>query len=178
MKERLQVYENNAEKGLANNFNMEDIKGAAATLYIAGNDTTATTVVLFILYMIQNPEAQRKGQEEMDRVVGTERLPTWEDIPKLKYLNLILQECYRMCPLSPLGIPHASSEDDIYNGMFIPKGTIVYQNVWAMHHDEKVYSDPFTFNPERFAPEADGGKNEPYPVGNFGFGRRYETVSL
>lgn len=75
---------------------------------------------------MQHPEAQKKAQEEMDRVVGTDRLPDWDDIPNLSYLNLILQETYRMCPLSSLGIPHASVADDVYNGMFIPKGTTVY----------------------------------------------------
>ena len=77
-----------------------------------------------------------------------------------------------MNPLSPLGIPHASVADDVYNGMFIPKGTIVYPNVWAMCHDESVYAEPFRFWPERYLPRDQGGNGEPLPVGNFGFGRR------
>ncbi|KAK0652564.1 cytochrome P450 [Cercophora newfieldiana] len=153
-------------------FGLEDIKGAAATVLIAGNDTTAATVTLLILYLMQNPHVQRKAQEEVDRVVGRDRLPTWEDTPNLPYMNLVLQETYRMNPLSPLGIPHASVKDDIYEGMFIPKGTIVYQNVWAMSHDPSVYADPFRFHPERYLPREEGGNGEPLPVGNFGFGRR------
>lgn len=128
--------------------------------------------MLFVLYLMQNPDAQRKGQEEVDRVVGKDRLPDWQDIPNLTYANLILQETYRMNPLSPLGIPHASIADDVYKGMFIPKGTTIYQNVWAMHHDESVYAEPFRFWPERYLPEEQGGRGEPFPVGNFGFGRR------
>jgi cytochrome P450 len=121
---------------------------------------------------MQNPDAQAKAQAELDRVVGSDRLPTWNDIPNLPYLNLILQETYRMNPLSPLGIPHASVSDDVYEGMFIPKGTIVYPNVWGMHHDESFYSKPFKFWPERYLSKEQGGNGEPYPVGNFGFGRR------
>lgn len=121
---------------------------------------------------MQNPHAQLKAQEEVDRVVGTDRLPTWDDIPNLPYLNLVLQETYRMNPLSPLGIPHAALNDDVYNGMYIPKGTIVYQNVWSMHHNEQVYSDPMKFRPERYLAKSEGGNGEPFPVGNFGFGRR------
>ncbi|KAK3325975.1 putative O-methylsterigmatocystin oxidoreductase [Apodospora peruviana] len=170
---RLAIYRENEDKGLPNEFEIEDIKGAAATIVIAGNDTTTATLMLLVLYLMQNPDAQRKGQEEVDRVVSAEgRLPTWRDIPNLSYTNLILQETYRMNPLSPLGIPHASVADDVYNGMFIPKGTIVYQNVWAMHHDESVYAEPFRFWPERYLPREQGGNGEPFPVGNFGFGRR------
>ncbi|KAJ9144244.1 Cytochrome p450 2c31 [Pleurostoma richardsiae] len=170
--DRLNIYNGNIEKGQNNEFTMDDIRGAAAAIYIAGNDTTATTVVLFALYLMQNPDLLAKAQEEIDRVVGNGRLPTWDDIPNLPYLNLILQETYRMNPLSPLGIPHAAVNDDVYNGMFIPKGTIVYQNVWAMHHNDAVYADPFSFRPERYLPKEEGGNAEPFPVGNFGFGRR------
>lgn len=130
-------------------------------------------MTLFVLYLMQNPDVQRKAQEEIDRVVGRDRLPTWEDTRKLSYVRLVLQETYRMNPLSPLGIPHASIKDDIYDGMFIPKGTIVYQNVWAMTHDPAVYAEPFRFRPERYLPREEGGNGEPFPVGNFGFGRRY-----
>lgn len=170
--DRLTIFNANAEKGKENEFDMDDIRGAAAAIYIAGNDTTATTVILFVLYLMQNPHAQLKAQEEVDRVVGTDRLPTWDDIPNLPYLNLVLQETYRMNPLSPLGIPHAALNDDVYNGMYIPKGTIVYQNVWSMHHNEQVYSDPMKFRPERYLAKSEGGNGEPFPVGNFGFGRR------
>lgn len=78
----------------------------------------------------------------------------------------------RIAPLSPLGIPHVNLEDDVYNEMFIPKGSIIYQNVFAMHRDENIYSDPYSFNPDRYIPKEEGGKGEPFPVGNFGFGRR------
>ncbi|KAK1767239.1 O-methylsterigmatocystin oxidoreductase [Phialemonium atrogriseum] len=169
---QLATYADNVEKGLPNEFDLEDIKGAAATITIAGNDTTSASVMLLVLYLMQNQDTQRKGQEEVDRVVGKDRLPTWDDIPNLPYMNLILQETYRMNPLSPLGIPHASIADNVYEGMFIPKGTIVYPNVWAMHHDDSVYADPYRFWPERYLPREKGGNGEPFPVGNFGFGRR------
>lgn len=121
---------------------------------------------------MQNPAVQARAQAELDRVVGPSRLPTFADLPNLPYLHLVLQETYRMNPLSPLGIPHAAVADDVYRGMRIPAGTVVYPNVWAMHHDERVYSDPFTFQPGRYLPLEEGGRAEPLPVGNFGFGRR------
>ncbi|KAK4185184.1 cytochrome P450 1A2 [Podospora australis] len=170
--ERISIFRKNAAESLANEFTLEDIQGAAATILIAGNDTTAATVMLLVLYLMQNPEAQRKAQQEVDCAVGGGRLPTWDDMSNLRYTQLVLQETYRMNPLSPLGIPHASIADDVYGGMFIPRGTIVYQNVWAMMHDESVYAEPFRFWPERYLPKEEGGNAEPLPAGNFGFGRR------
>ncbi|SPQ21574.1 f2ac1eeb-b7f6-445d-8e4b-e27435fa4e97 [Thermothielavioides terrestris] len=175
---RIGILHEDTQKGLPSEFGIEDIKGAAATIVIAGNDTTAATLMLLVLYLMQNPDVQRKAQQEIDRVVGTDRLPAMDDIPNLPYTNLVLQETYRTNPLSPLGIPHASLTDDVYNGMFIPKGTIVYPNVWAMLHDESIYAEPFRFWPERYLPKDQGGNEEPLPVGNFGFGRRYEQLEF
>ncbi|KAK3685203.1 cytochrome P450 [Podospora appendiculata] len=150
---RLAIHAANTQNGIPNEFDIEDIKGAAATILIAGNDT-------------------RKAQDEIDRVVGRDRLPSWDDLPYLHYARLVLHETYRMNPLSPLGIPHASVADDVYDGMLIPRGTVVYPNVWAMLHDEAVYARPLSFWPERYLPVEEGGNGEPLPVGNFGFGRR------
>jgi len=102
------------------------------------------------------------------------------------YLEYIIQETYRLYPLSPLGIPHAlvrddaTQDDEVYNDRYrIPPGTIVYPNVWAMGRDKTVYSDPDEFMPERYMPvprkpsgDKHEGRGEPYPQGNFGFGRR------
>jgi cytochrome P450 len=56
--------------------------------------------------------------------------------------------------------------------MLIPKGSIIYQNVFAMHRDPDVYSKAYEFDPDRYIPEDQGGRGEPAPIGNFGFGRR------
>ena len=134
---------------------------------------TAATVMLLILYLMQNPIVQQAAQAEVDRVTSHgARLPTFDDAASLPYLRLILAETYRMNPLSPLGIPHASVEEDVYEGMRIPAGTSVFPNVWAMMHDEEVYHEPERFWPERYLPRNEGGRGEPLPVGNFGFGRR------
>ncbi|KAI6476293.1 hypothetical protein MCOR18_007080 [Pyricularia oryzae] len=189
VRERLDVFRRNQQAGVDNDFGMDDIKGSAATILIAGSDTTATTVRLFILYMMQNPRVQKRARTEIDRAIGTttptemRRLPTWGDMNKLPYLALVLQEVYRSNPLSPLGIPHATLEDDEYRGMLIPKGTVVYPNAWAMAHDPLVYSAPDEFLPERYMPrgsitigqtkdDAAPGRGESLPIGNFGFGRR------
>jgi len=62
--------------------------------------------------------------------------------------------------------------------MLIPKGSIIYQNVFAMHRDPDVYSNPYEFNPDRYIPKSGGGLGEAFPVGNFGFGRRYVLFKI
>lgn len=69
-----------------------------------------------------NPDVFQKARAEIDRVVGTDRLPALSDRPKLRYIDYIVEETTRWRPLSPIGIPHKSLQDDIYNGHLIPKG--------------------------------------------------------
>ncbi|KAH9832690.1 Cytochrome-P450 monooxygenase [Teratosphaeria destructans] len=152
-------------------FTLEDIKGAAGAVFAAGQDTTWSTLVVFILNMVLHPEIQQKAQGIIDQVVGIERLPTFEDRPKLQYIDYIVQETLRWGPVSPIGVPHRSLQDDEYNGMFIPAGSYVYANARAMTHDERTYHNPDQFCPDRFAPTSEGGAGEPFPVGQFGFGR-------
>lgn len=123
----------------------------------------------FFLAMILFPEVQKKAQEELDRVIGTERLPTFTDRTSLPYVDAVVKEVLRWHPVTPTGVPHVAAEDDVYNGMFIPKGTMLIPNTWLFMHDENNYKDPHLFNPERFldkTPELD-----PHVLA-FGFGRR------
>nr|XP_036588384.1 cytochrome p450 monooxygenase [Colletotrichum truncatum]KAF6799757.1 cytochrome p450 monooxygenase [Colletotrichum truncatum] len=122
--------------------------------------------------MVLHPEIQEKAQALIDRVVGHERLPDMSDRPSLQYIDHIVQEVYRWSPLAPLGIPHKSLENDVYNGMFIPKGSIIFANSHAMTQDERIYRDPRSFNPNRYKSVSAGGHGEPLPLGQFGFGRR------
>ncbi|KAF8884123.1 cytochrome P450 [Infundibulicybe gibba] len=150
---------------------LDDIMGAAATIYSAGADTTWTTISIFVLAMLLHPNVQRKAQEEIDAVIASKRLPDFNDRGNLPYVNCVVQETMRWHPAVPLGIPHSTLEADIYNGMYIPKGALVFGNVWSMTHDPNVYHDPDTFDPSRFLPKPEGN-GEPHPIGAFGFGRR------
>ncbi|KAJ6559762.1 cytochrome P450 [Mycena capillaripes] len=152
-----------------------DLKGAAAVMFAAGEATTWGAVSIFILAMILHPEYQVKAQKEIDSVVGDHRLPDFEDRENLPLVECILQESLRWNSGLQLGLPHRVSEDDIYRGMLIPKGSLVFANIRGMSLNESVYSDPTSFYPERFLPKP-VGKGEPY-FNNavFGFGRRICT---
>ncbi|TDL29030.1 cytochrome P450 [Rickenella mellea] len=152
----------------------EDIISACtAVCYGAGTDTTAATMMSFILALLLYPDVQTRGQEEIDRVIGHGRLPTFDDRDKLPYIEGIVREALRWNPVLPLIIPHRSMKDDFYKGYFIPAGTQVIVNHWAISHNEVEYPDPARFWPERWMP---GGcsENSTHPAKvAFGFGRRY-----
>ncbi|KAF8073623.1 cytochrome P450 [Lyophyllum atratum] len=158
-------------EGRQNPATIEQIKAAAGVLYIAGAETTSSTLAFFFLAMVLYPECQTKAQEEIDAVVGRDRLPEFHDREQLPYVECLLQETLRWNHAVPLGVPHRSLEDDVYDGMFIPKGSIIIANTRGMSLDENVYADASAFEPTRFLPSP-LGRGEPYPVGPFGFGRR------
>ncbi|KAI0363948.1 cytochrome P450 [Pilatotrama ljubarskyi] len=151
------------------------IKMAAASIYAGGADTTVSAEMSFILAMGVYPSVQRKAQDELDAVVGPDRLPTYADLAQMPYLNALYLEVLRWNPVVPLGVPHAVLEDDFYEGYYIPKGSIIAVNQWKMLHDPEIYADPFTFSPERFLPkesEKEGQRElDPRKIA-FGFGRR------
>ncbi|KAI0352115.1 cytochrome P450 [Trametes cingulata] len=151
----------------------EFVKNCCGVVYSAGADTTVAALRNFTLAMILHPDAQSKAHEELDEVVGRDRLPNFEDRARLPYLSSIVKESLRWKAVSPLGVPHATLDHDNYRGYHIPKGATVLANIHAMLHDESVYSDPEAFKPERFLPAADGSQGEPDPArAAFGFGRR------
>jgi len=76
------------------------------------------------------PEVQRKAQEEIDGVVGTDRLPSFQDRQNLPYVDAIVKEVLRWHPVAPMGIPHMTTEDDVYEGYLIPKGALLLPNIW------------------------------------------------
>ncbi|KAJ5915533.1 hypothetical protein N7466_011466 [Penicillium verhagenii] len=147
-------------------------KWTAASLYTGGADTTVSSVATFFLAMTLYPEVQRKAQEEIDRVLGAGQLPKMADRANLPYINAVVKETLRWHPVAPMGIPHMSNQDDMYEGYHIPKGSLIMPNIWALTHDPEVYHDPMTFKPERFL-GVDGREPETDPRSVvFGFGRR------
>ncbi|KAF9025565.1 cytochrome P450 [Hymenopellis radicata] len=149
----------------------QHVKNVAGISFWGACETVSGTLIAFVFAMVAHPEIQRKAQEEIDRVVGRERLPQLSDRPSLPYIEAILRETLRWQPVAPVGVPHVSTEDDIYRGMLIPKGTMVIANIKGMTLDETVYHEPYRFDPERFLSKADGGREEPF-IQPYGFGRR------
>jgi cytochrome P450 len=80
--------------------------------------------------MAKYPEIQTKAQEEIDRVVGDSRLPSMLDQPNLPYVNAVISEVLRCGPIVPMGLAHKLRVDDVFNGYFLPKDSILFANIW------------------------------------------------
>ncbi|KAK7687283.1 hypothetical protein QCA50_009788 [Cerrena zonata] len=153
---------------------MEDVvKNTLGSMYAGGADTTVSALGTFVLAMTLHPEVQAKAQKELDDVIGPDRLPEYSDRDSLPYIDAIVNEILRWKPVVPLDIPHQLTADDVYNGFFLPKGSIIVGNSWAILHDEEAYPNPSTFDPDRFIKEGKLNKDVQDPaVAAFGFGRR------
>jgi cytochrome P450 len=148
------------------------IKWSAATLYAGASDTTVSTINSFFLAMTLFPDVQKKAQAEIDAVIGPDRLPSFADQDSLPYIEALAKEALRWHAVIPTGFPHCVAEDDIHDGYYIPKGSVIVPNIWFMLNDPERYANPSEFNPERFLGN-DGKKPETEPrTICFGFGRR------
>lgn len=147
----------------------EAIQWSAVSLYAAGSDSTVAIMESVILAFLIFPEVLQKAQEEIDRIVGSDRLPGFEDRHDLPYVDNIIKEAWRWNPVGPMGLAHRSEEDIVHGEFFIPKGSYLLPSLWWFMHDPEVYSDPDVFKPERYLAPL----NEPDPSDlAFGYGRR------
>ncbi|KAK6526453.1 hypothetical protein TWF694_005039 [Orbilia ellipsospora] len=162
-------YVSNLLNGNPDTREKESIKNSAMALYGGGADTTVASLSWFFLAMSLFPEVQAKAQDEIDRVVGTDRLPGFQDRANLPYVEAVLKETLRWNPIGPLGLPHTADEEDEYRGYRIPKGSIILPSITWFSRDPSNYSEPHVFKPERFL----GPSEELNPYSYvFGFGRR------
>ncbi|GJE96382.1 cytochrome P450 [Phanerochaete sordida] len=157
----------------AGSYTEDDIKFALGSMYAGGSDTTVSALGSFLLGVVLNPAIQKRAQEALDRVCPG-RLPTFADQEDLPYIDAIVKESLRWNPVLPIDVAHCSTADDVYRGYFIPKGSLVLANSWAMLHDPAMYPSPTSFDPDRFmlagADALDARVREPDAA--FGFGRR------
>ncbi|KAF8703128.1 cytochrome p450, partial [Rhizoctonia solani] len=161
------------------------IKWSAASLFGGGTATTVSILATLIFCLVIHPEITKKAQDEIDRVIGPNRLPTVHDRGSLPYVEAVLQEVMRYYPVVPLcaptlntlsiasdfspGIPHSTEQDIEFQGYRIPKGSSIEPNLWAILHDPDIYSDPYVFRPERYLESKPAPDPRKYI---FGFGRR------
>ncbi|KAG1741079.1 cytochrome P450 [Suillus lakei] len=153
------------------------VKWSAASIYTGGADTTVSAIYSLFLAMTLFPDAQRKAQAEIDAVVGPDRLPSFVDRDSLPYTEALVKEVLRWNAVVPTAIPHRVTKDDIHDGYYIPKGSLIMPNIWLdcdrfMLQDPRTYANPLQFNPERFlAKHGKEPETEPRTI-CFGFGRR------
>lgn len=161
------------------NLRRGEISSLAGNLFGAGSDTSSSTLITFVLACCAFPEALPKAWEELDRVVGHHRSPSWEDESELVYVKAFVKEVFRWRSVAIIGgQPHAPVSDDEWNGYVIPKGTWTQGNVWAIHHNDREFPDPDRFNPERFLKDSPEGRPFPNEKGYMTVSQRFNHLSL
>ncbi|KAL1368214.1 cytochrome P450 93A3-like [Arachis duranensis] len=153
----------------------ENIKAFIMNMIGAGTETSAVTIEWALSELINHPEMMSKAREEIDSIVGKNRLVEESDIQNLPYLQSVVKETMRLHPTGPL-IVRQSTEDCNVNGYHIPSKTTVFVNVWSIGRDPSYWKDPLEFMPERFMNEEGESeldlKGQNFELLSFGAGRR------
>ncbi|CAI8602191.1 unnamed protein product [Vicia faba] len=145
----LEVHEN--ENGEIK-FSMENVKAFILDLFMAGTDTSATTIEWAMVELINNPDVMEKARQEIDLITQKSRLIQESDLPELPYLQAIVKETLRIHPTAPI-IGRQTSENCVVYGYDVPAETILFLNLWSMGRDTKLWENPLEFKPERFMSE-------------------------
>ncbi|KAL3818439.1 hypothetical protein ACJIZ3_004344 [Penstemon smallii] len=153
-------------------FSCKNIKHLLVDLFIAGSDTTASTVEWAITELLLSPNKMLRAKDELRTVIGGNKQIEESDISRLPYLQAVIKEVLRFHPAGPLLIPHKSEADVEINGYMIPKNTQILVNVWAIGRESSIWSNPSSFEPERFLDSKIDFKGQDFELIPFGSGRR------
>lgn len=127
------------------------IRNELVSLFSAGHDTTASTLMWTLYLLSQHPEVEAKLQEEVDHVLG-DRLPTFDDLQALTYTRQVIDESLRLYPAA-WALSRTAVSDDNVGGWHVAAGKQVTISVAAMHRHPDFWEDPDQFKPERFEPD-------------------------
>ncbi|XP_022080259.1 cytochrome P450 1A1-like [Acanthaster planci] len=155
------------------NLTREMLQTTVYDLFGAGFDTVSAVLTWAILLVILHPEIQRDIQEEIDTVIGKDMLPQLTDRGKLPLTEACLYEVLRFSSVVPFTIPHSTTRETQLNGYLIPKGTVIFVNLYSINQDPKIWTGPQEFNPRRFL--TGDGRLDPEKTASilpFGAGRR------
>ncbi|XP_034386513.1 cytochrome P450 2J6-like [Cyclopterus lumpus] len=140
--------ENHHESDLG--FTEANLALCSLDLFLAGSETTSTTLLWALVFLIKSPDIQDKVQVEIDGVIGRTRQPSMADRPNLPYTDAVIHEIQRMGNIVPLNGLRMASKDTTLGGYFIPKGTSVMPNLTSVLFDKTEWETPDTFNPGHF----------------------------
>ncbi|XP_054793594.1 cytochrome P450 71AU50-like [Prosopis cineraria] len=152
----------------------DDIKAVALSLTAGAYETSAVAIEWTLSELLRNPRVMKNLQDELETVVGMNRMVQETDLSKLNYLNLVVMENFRLHPIAPF-IPRASTKDVMVDGYYIEKNARVLINLWALGRDPRIWSDDTdVFYPERFLNNSNSNNIQEYDAQllSFGSGRR------
>ncbi|KAI5092947.1 cytochrome P450 precursor [Silurus meridionalis] len=131
-------------------FHYENLIASVINLFLAGTETTSTTIRYALMLLIKHPEIQDRMQKEIDTVIGQERSPSMEDRKSLPFTDAVIHEVQRYIDLVPLNVPHYATHRITFRGYTIPKGTVILPLLHSVLRDEEHWEKPWTFDPKHF----------------------------
>ncbi|CAN4109551.1 unnamed protein product [Withania somnifera] len=149
-----------------------EIKVLLVEMFLAGTETTSSSVEWALAELLRHPQAMDKVKTEISKLIGPNRKFEENDIDNLPYMQAVIKESLRLHPPLPLLIPRETVHDTKFMGYDVPKGTRVLVNAWAIGRDPECWDDPMSFKPERFLGSKVDMKGQHYELIPFGAGRR------
>ncbi|XP_051947980.1 cytochrome P450 2B4-like [Xyrauchen texanus] len=131
-------------------FHEENMLISTADLFLAGTDTTGTSISWGLIFLMGNQDVQERCHQEIVGVLGYDRLPSMDDRDKLPYTYATVYEIQRHSNIVPLGVVHETTQAVKLRGYNIPKETQIMTNLTAILSDKEHWKFPHTFNPENF----------------------------
>ncbi|XP_072039164.1 cytochrome P450 1A1-like [Amphiura filiformis] len=148
------------------NLTREILQCTVYDLFGAGFDTVSSTLHWMLLYLILHQDIQKQIQDEIDEIVGRERVPNLSDRGHLPFTEAFILEVLRHSSVLPFTIPHSTTRDTNLCDFFIPKDTVVFVNLYSANYDSTKWDKPEDFNPDRFL-IADGSRIDPSKTESF-----------
>ncbi|KAF3787771.1 Geraniol 8-hydroxylase [Nymphaea thermarum] len=153
-------------------FTRQNIRPLLSDIFIAGAETSSTTVEWAMAELLRHPDKMAAARSELKQAIGIGRAVQESDIPRLPYLNAVVKETLRLHPPGPILLPRRADVTVQVAGFTIPKHTEVLINAWAISHDDAYWENPTSFLPERFVGSDVDFKGKHYQFIPFGAGRR------
>ena len=143
-------------------------------MILGARDTTTVALIWALSLLLNNPEALKNAQVELDTHVGKERWVSDSDLKNLTYLEAVIKETLRLYPAAPIPMPREAITDCIVSGYHIPASTRLVVNLYKIHRDPRVWQDPLEFRPERFLTTHKdyGVRGQNFKLMPFGAGKR------